>query len=118
MTEEQNFILDAAHQLGFEPNDDLTHWTCSSEQLVDFVERAVKEGRRLSQRESSNVHPLDQLEPAALCDTAMLPLLMDDPAVRMQMSIALSLKRIADTLDGTAAGICVTQAIFGKRPEE
>lgn len=32
------------------------------------------------------------------------------------ISIAISLKRIADTLDGTAAGICVTQTIFaGKR---
>lgn len=29
-------------------------------------------------------------------------------------SIAISLKRIADTLDGTAAGICVTQTIFGR----
>lgn len=29
------------------------------------------------------------------------------------MSIAVSLKRIADTLDGTAAGICVTETLLG-----
>lgn len=31
------------------------------------------------------------------------------------LSIAISLKRIADTLDGTASGICVSQTIFGGR---
>jgi hypothetical protein len=30
-------------------------------------------------------------------------------------SIAVSLKRIADTLDGTTAGICVSQTIFAGR---
>lgn len=33
-------------------------------------------------------------------------------------SIAISLKRIADTLDGTVAGICVTETIFGGRKSD
>lgn len=31
------------------------------------------------------------------------------------LSIAVSLKRIADTMDGTASGVCVTNTIFGRR---
>lgn len=30
-------------------------------------------------------------------------------------SIAASLKRIADTMDGTAAGVCISQTVFGGR---
>lgn len=35
------------------------------------------------------------------------------PSEAIQLSIAISLKRIADTLDGTAAGICVTETTCG-----
>lgn len=31
------------------------------------------------------------------------------------LSIAISLKRIADVLDGTAAGLCVTETLLGGR---
>lgn len=31
-------------------------------------------------------------------------------------SIAISLKRIADVLDGTSTGMCVTETIFGRKP--
>jgi hypothetical protein len=31
------------------------------------------------------------------------------------VSIAISLKRLADTHDGTAAGLCVTETVFGAR---
>jgi hypothetical protein len=31
------------------------------------------------------------------------------------ISIAVSLKRIADTMDGTASGVCVNDTIFGRR---
>jgi len=33
-------------------------------------------------------------------------------------SIAISLKRIADTLDGTAAGLNIAETIFGRSIEE
>ena len=62
-------------------------------------------------------HPIDQIEPGALVDSALLfPIeggMVD--AYRLQLSIAISLKRIADTLDGSAAGVCVTETIFGRR---
>ena len=31
-------------------------------------------------------------------------------------SIAISLKRIADTLDGTALGLDITETVFGRKP--
>lgn len=50
--------------------------------------------------------PLDgKLEP----ETAPM---RDDAAL---YSIAISLKRIADTLGGTAAGLCVTETLLGGR---
>lgn len=39
----------------------------------------------------------------------------EDVSAIMLCSIAVSLKRIADTLDGTTAGVCVTDTIFGGR---
>ena len=33
-------------------------------------------------------------------------------------SIAISLKRIADVLDGTSAGICVTETLLGGLPHD
>ena len=33
-------------------------------------------------------------------------------------SIAISLKRIADVLDGTSAGICVTETLLGGMPHD
>lgn len=30
------------------------------------------------------------------------------------VSIAVSLKRLADTHDGTASGLCVTETVFGR----
>lgn len=45
--------------------------------------------------------------------------LADEPELETvevaSISIAISLKRIADTLDGTAAGICVTETTCGGR---
>lgn len=42
----------------------------------------------------------------------------DTDAEHIQHSIAISLKRIADVLDGTAAGLCVTETLLGgRRPE-
>lgn len=66
---------------------------------------------------TSNKHPLDQIEPAALVDSTLLFPIEDSKvdAYRLQLSIAVSLKRIADTLDGTAAGVCVTETIFGRK---
>lgn len=63
-----------------------------------------------------DVHPVDQIEPAALSDSNLLfPMEgFKVDAYRLQLSIAISLKRIADTMDGTAAGLCVTETIFGK----
>lgn len=41
----------------------------------------------------------------------------DTDADHVQCSIAISLKRIADTIDGTAAGLCVTETLLGGRRE-
>lgn len=48
------------------------------------------------------VHPVEQLEPGALSDTTLLPPMKDHVVndLRIQMSIAISLKRIADILEG------------------
>lgn len=32
---------------------------------------------------------------------------------RVMLSIAISLKRIADTMDGTASGLCITETLIG-----
>lgn len=62
------------------------------------------------------VHPVDQLEPGALTSSALVPPMQSHviDELRIQLSIAISLKRIADTMDGTAAGLCVTETIFGR----
>ncbi len=40
----------------------------------------------------------------------------NEPIQAALESIAISLKRIADTMDGTSAGLCVTETIFGRNP--
>lgn len=58
-------------------------------------------------------HPFDgQFEPPAEALAKMNPCI-PLPEIA-QASIAISLKRIADLLDGTAANLCVTETIFGK----
>ena len=56
----------------------------------------------------SNKHPLDQIEPAALTSTVMLPAWNTDDytaqTLLIQFSQAVSLKRIADALDPTGGG--------------
>jgi hypothetical protein len=54
--------------------------------------------------EQSRLHKA--LEPEA--ETAV------DPHHAALASIAVSLKQIADVLDGTAVGLCVTETIFGR----
>lgn len=49
--------------------------------------------------------PTLPLEPDALK-------LRPDHDGQIRLSLAISLKRIADVLDGTALGLCVTQTIF------
>lgn len=44
-------------------------------------------------------HPLDQLEPACLTDTSMLPSFRLAPEMMIAMSQAVSLKRIADIME-------------------
>ncbi len=61
------------------------------------------------------IHPVDALEQDALGDTSLLPTPLEDFDLRVQMSIAISLKRIADLLDGSTLGICVTETIFNTR---
>lgn len=39
----------------------------------------------------------------------------DGNPTTIQLSIAISLKRIADVLDGTAAGLCVSETLLGGR---
>jgi hypothetical protein len=36
----------------------------------------------------------------------------------IQLSIAISLKRIADALDGTAAGVDISESLCGGRPDK
>lgn len=43
---------------------------------------------------------------------------MGNYEVGATLSIAISLKRIADVLDGTAAGLCVTETLLGGRRDQ
>lgn len=71
---------------------------------LDEVEKALLKAAGEDAPEAS---PLDgKFEPEAKTGCA-------SPEHAALTSIAVSLKRIADTLDGTAAGVCVTETIFG-----
>lgn len=63
------------------------------------------------------VHPVDQLEPGALTDSTLVPPMADHKIddLRVQMSIAISLKRIADVMTGScnAYGENFAEAIQG-----
>lgn len=59
-------------------------------------------------------HPLDGVEPSIGNSTALLPDFVEDPGLRIQLSIAISLKRIADVLDGSAVGLSINETMFGQ----
>jgi hypothetical protein len=63
------------------------------------------------EREAARLSPApphwsELLEPVAITGP-------DGPQAAALVSIAVSLKRIADTMDGTATGICITETLIG-----
>lgn len=57
------------------------------------------------------------LEPAAIAavEGSLETMGAEAAAALANLSTAISLKRIADTIDGTAAGLCVTENLLGGR---
>lgn len=69
--------------------------------------RVLVEQNRRAGAGSDGPHRLDgKLEPEAKAGTTSL----SEASV---LSIAVSLKRMADTIDGTSSGLCVTETLLG-----
>lgn len=73
---------------------------------------------------SENDNPLMHIEPVAVdalgrkYQNKKIPETFPAPLEQAVIgySIAISLKRIADVLDGTATGQCVSETMFGRKP--